>query len=107
MKSTDLEFYEIYVQLEECTNRMKKLYQRICNLSIKEEKVTPTPELILTVMKSNDGCTHSEIAEAMGADREFVRKRLYTLLKQKKVVNSGRKICNVTNAEAYCWWIKQ
>lgn len=103
MKSIDSEFYEIYSELENVTMKMAKLYKRICDTVMETEANASS---VLTGLRSNDGCTASELAAAMGADKEKVRKILYSLQDQKKVVSSGRKICDVTTAEALCWWLK-
>lgn len=65
-----------------------------------------TKEFLLDLVISTPGSTANELALMVGADREKLRKTLYSLLHAKKIVNSGKKICEITNHEAYCWWPK-
>ena len=91
----------VYERLDQLMYDVKKIHDKLL-----KENVSVTSVLILDLVTSNPGSTANELAEMVGAEREKVRKLLYGLMKQKKVVNSGHKICDVTNNETYCWYPK-
>ena|SRR3990172_11813065 len=67
---------------------------------------TITSDTVIDLVRQNPGSTANELGNMVGDTTDKIRKLLYSLLKQKKVIQSGSKICDITNHEAVCWWVK-
>jgi len=100
-----IELERLHSQLEQVAYNLKKLHTDML-ISKVDEVTKVNAALLLTLVTDNAGHTANELAGMVGADKEAVRKLLYSLAKKKLVVNSGHKICEVTNNETYCWYPK-
>lgn len=94
------------ITINDLHNIIKQLTEVIEKLELSDEFTMLTNDLVINLVRDNPGSTANELAKMVGDTTDRTRKLLYSLMAKKKVIQSGRKICDVTNHEALCWWVK-
>ena len=99
--TTISELESIYEKLEQLSYDVKRIHDKLVR-----EDIDINTTMVLDLVTNNPGCTGNELGNMLGDTKDRVRKTLYSLRRQKRIIDSGTKICDITNHEASCWFVK-